>query len=37
MNLPRLLTDFQERFGKKSAKCIQLLGIEYENWNYFNP
>ena len=35
MNLPRLLTDFQERFGKKSAECIQLLGIEYENWNYF--
>ena len=33
--MPRLLTDFQERFGKKSAECIQLLGIEYENWNYF--
>ena len=35
MNLPKLLTDFQEGFGKKSAECIQLLGIEYENWNYF--
>jgi hypothetical protein len=35
MNLPRLLTDFQERFCEKSAECIQLLDIEYENWHYF--
>jgi hypothetical protein len=35
MNLLRLLTNFQERFGDKSAECIQLLDIEYENWHYF--
>lgn len=35
MNLLRLLTDFQVRFGDKSAECIQLLDIEYENWHYF--
>jgi hypothetical protein len=35
MNLPRLLSDFQERFFAKSAECIQLIGIEYEDWHYF--
>lgn len=35
MDLLRLLSDFHERFGDKSDKCIQLLDIDYENWHYF--
>ena len=35
MDLPRLLTDFQVRFGDKSAECIQFLGSEYANWDHF--
>jgi hypothetical protein len=35
MDLPRLLTDFQERFGNNLDKCSQLLDVDYENWHYF--
>ena len=35
MDLPRLLTDFQERFGNNLDKCTQLLDVDYENWHYF--
>ena len=35
MDLPRLLSDFQVRFGDKSAEIIQLLGDDYANWDHF--
>ena len=35
MNLLRLLSDFQVRFGDKSAEIIQLLGDDYANWDHF--
>jgi len=35
MNLPKLLTDFQVRFGDKSAELIHLLGSDYANWDHF--
>ena len=35
MDLPRLLTDFQVRFGDKSTELTHLLGSDYAIWNYF--
>lgn len=35
MDLPRLLTDFQVRFGDKSAELIHFLGSYYADWDYF--
>jgi len=35
MDLPRLLTDFQERFGKKSAELNRFLGFDYADWDYY--
>jgi hypothetical protein len=35
MDLPRLLSDFQVRFGDKSAELTRFLGIYYANWDHF--
>lgn len=35
MDLPRLLTDFQVRFGAKSAELTNFLGSYYANWDHF--
>jgi hypothetical protein len=36
MDLPRLLTDFQVRFGDKLAELTQFLGSDYANWDHFS-
>jgi hypothetical protein len=35
MDLPKLLTDFQVRFGDKSAELTQFLGSDYADWEHF--
>jgi hypothetical protein len=35
MDLPRLLTDFQVRFGDKSAELTHFLGVYYADWEHF--
>jgi hypothetical protein len=35
MDLPKLLTDFQVRFGDKSAELIHFLGVYYADWEHF--
>jgi hypothetical protein len=35
MDLPRLVSDFQVRFGNKSAELTHFLGYYYANWNHF--
>ena len=35
MDLPRLLSDFQVRFGDKSAELTQFLGSDYADWEHF--
>jgi len=35
MSLSRLLSDFQKRFGDKSAELTHFLGSDYENWDHF--
>ena len=35
MDLPRLVSDFQVRFGNKSAELTHFLGCYYANWDHF--
>jgi hypothetical protein len=35
MDLPKLLTDFQVRFGDKLAELTNFLGSYYANWDHF--